>query len=335
MGFKFRGTLAPGELRICKPVDQKSYDEETLRQIKGAYITRKRDGWRMIVTKDRKGRIHLYTDGCNQIKDARFAHLAEELQTLDIPPLSLMVGEAHLNCSGKDNIGGVGSIFQTRDLRQAIEKQTELGKIHFMLFNILILDSAVCERTFKIAYDHIQFLFQDEHYDYISPIQRICLSLEKAQERVKRAGWEGLVIYDPDYVMRFRTDGKSPEKVDGCFKWKPKKEDDFLVRRFVMSDKRVGQLKELILEQTDPETGEYFECGKVGSFTARDRAYFQYEVEYPIVVQVEFEHRFEKTGKLRNAVYVRERPDKRTEDCVAPKSYPEKKKNKLEERKEQ
>ena len=42
-----------------------------------------------------------------------------------------------------------------------------------------------------------------------------------------------------------------------------------------------------------------------------------------LVVQAEFEARFPKTGKIRNARFVRVREDKPLADCRAPRSYAE------------
>ena len=82
-----------------------------------------------------------------------------------------------------------------------------------------------------------------------------------------------------------------------------------------------GEVKKLTLLQRDPKTGKEFECGHLGSFTREMRKRLADDSIYPLVVQAEFEARYEKSGKIRNARFMRLRTDKKLQDCVAPRSF--------------
>ncbi|MDO8495116.1 MAG: hypothetical protein Q7S32_01125 [bacterium] len=145
---------------------------------------------------------------------------------------------------------------------------------------------------------------------------------EKAIKFQEENGWEGLVLYNEAFVNSFGTDGKEAERPKGCWKWKPIMEDDFIVREWIPNPDNPDRFKELVLLQRDPETEEEFECGKLGSFGEKVRTEFR-NAKYPFVVQAAFDMRFPKSGKIRNARFMRVRNDKPIHGCIAPQSYPE------------
>lgn len=302
---------------ISKPIQQKAYDESTIYDLErgnNLIITRKRDGWKLFAVKY-NGAWKLYTDGMNEI-DERLDHIKKELQKKPIPDKTILVGEGIVDTNGKDSIGGVNSFFHSK-YERAMELQRASGFIRFMVFGIIFWGGEVHASTpYAELVDRITQTFRDDENNFVIPLSIMQTSYDVAKRIVLESKWEGLVLYARDFAGSFREDGGSPARPEGCYKWKPIFEDDFIVRRWIESEKIPGRLKEIVLLQIDPKTEKEFECGKVGSFSQKTRSILE-RSKYPLVVQVEFEDRF-RSGKLRNARFLRIRPDKRIRDCIAP-----------------
>ncbi|MEY4722531.1 MAG: dependent ligase domain [Candidatus Parcubacteria bacterium] len=319
----FNGTLQKGFV-LGKPITQENYDPSVIEALEkqGRLIkTRKRDGYKMFAAFDRKGVVRLYTDGINEIDD-KLLHLKKELKKLGLKN-ALLVGEAVIDEDDSDDFTKVASVMKS-GLEKAITAQRTYGFIRYMVFNILFLDGKPCNVPYYEILLRINVMLLTNGVAHTFPVPVLDCTLAEAQATVREKKWEGLVLYDNDFLITFRTDGKSPQRPKGCYKWKPIFEDDFIVRERVMRDGN-EEVKELVLLQRDPETGKEFRCGRLGSFTREMRRTLADEAQYPIVVQAAFEDRFEKTGKIRNARFMRLRPDKKIEDCIAPRSYRESK----------
>lgn len=317
--MRFDGKLPKGFV-LSKPVKQDHYEESAIEKLEAhgrLIMTRKRDGWKLFAATDKNCDVRLYTDGMNEV-DGRLEHIRKAVRRVSLPPCSLIVGELVAERDGQDDLGLVQSVMQG-SLAKALDVQKRHGPLRYMVFQALYMGGKALTLPFadNVLYCHDARLFY--YGEPIIPLQSLRCTFAEAKERVRREGWEGLVLYDADFVPEIRTDGKSPKRTRGCYKWKPISEDDFLVREKVF---RPGgkELKELVLLQIDPQTGEEFECGKLGSFTAAERAKLA-AAAVPLVVQAEFESRYPKSGKIRSARYVRLRTDKKPEDCVAPQSF--------------
>lgn len=307
---------------LAKPITQEGYDASViygLERNRRLLITRKRDGWKMLALVDSKREVHLYTDGINEI-DSRLDHIKEEIRTLKISRNTLLVGEAVVDIDDQDDLGKVTSIFHSSEEKSLI-LQKAYGKIRFMIFAGISLDNKK-NNVWPFGPTALYSLHnpcKGLRYVFCVPVLRS--TFDEAKNLVIEKGWEGLVLYDRDYQLTYRTDGKSPKRPEGCYKWKPIWEDDFVVRlRLRRPESNV--LKELVLRQIDPTTGKEFICGKLGSFTNQMRQNLT-KLELPFVVQAAFEARYPKSGKIRNARFMRVRDDKPLEQCIAPKSYPE------------
>src|SRR5262249_32543669 len=145
-------------------------------------------------------------------------------------------------------------------------------------------------------------------------VPELMCSFEQAKEMVVREGWEGLVLYHKNFVNTFRLDGGEPKRPDGCYKWKPIQEGDFIAKYWIPNKKDPNRLKEIALFQINKKTGKEFPCYKLGSFKAKMREELRNK-KYPFVVEVKYEMRF-ASGKIRNARFVRLRPDKKPSECV-------------------
>jgi len=302
---------------LAKPIAQENYDESVIYQMEREgrlVITRKRDGWKLLAHFDATGKIRLYTDGINEI-DSRLDHIKEELSELGLSPNTLVVGEAIVDEGDNDDLTKVISVFQSNlDKAQVLQKQH--GRIRFMVFaGIDLLNSDNSSGSLSHSCFHRIYQLKGR---YIFRVPILLTAFDQAKKIVVEKGWEGLVLYEESYVLTYRADGKNPKRPQGCYKWKPIMEDDFIVREFV--PRPDSTVKELVLVQIDPATGEEFYCGKLGSFSDNLRRELA-GMRYPIVVQARFDTRYPKTGKIRNARFMRVRDDKKTSACVAPRHY--------------
>lgn len=306
---------------LAKPLQQESYDESIIYELERnnrLIITRKRDGWKIYVVKS-KNRIALYTDGINEIDD-RLLHIKKELERLNFPDETLFVGEGIVEVNKHDIFIKVQSVLNS-GLNHSQAVQKEIGFLKLMLFDVIFLGGkCLLNEPYEQRLLLIEKLWREKGFKHVIPIETLKISYDDAKKLVEKKGWEGLVLYDKLFVSSFRLDGKSPTRPTGCYKWKPLYEDDFIVRKFILSSNDPSRLKEVILLQIDPENGKEFYCGKLGAFNKEMREKL-FRATYPLVVQVRFETRFE-SGAVRNARFMRLRKDKSLKNCIAPKHFP-------------
>lgn len=312
--------LTPGFV-VAKPLQWGAYDEKELYDLEKQgrlIITRKRDGFKLYVVKA-KGQIFIYTSGVNEV-DERLTHLRQELVSLNLPDRTILVGEGIADREGNDEFTLVESLFKS-STEVSLQKQRDTTPLSFMVFNVVFWNgNDLSSRSNAYRLKKVAQILSGQNLRHIVPLTVLETTYDKAKEVAVKNGWEGLVLYDALAVSSYRLDGKSPERPDGCYKWKPLYEDDFIVREFIPSPTDPNRLREIVLLQIDPETGREFYCGKLGTFTAKMRQTLR-EAAYPLVVQAEFEARY-ASGALRNARFLRLRSDKPVRDCLAPKHFP-------------
>ena len=318
----------PDGFVLGKPVDRHSYDERMIYELEqrgDLIITRKRDGWK-IYTAINRGRVRLYTAGGSEI-DERLDHVKNDLLCCDVPSPALIAGEGIIDII-HDDIGKVGSIFNA-NLKRSLELQEEYGKIRFMPFGLVhwggksVIGDPYEKNLARLGPVLSRFYGSTKgRLTYITPIHILTMSFDEAKKLVIEKGWEGLVLYDRNFANSFVLDGTSPDRPSGCYKWKPVFEDDFIARSWIPSPKDPLAVRDVMLFQKDPITGKEFPCGKFGTFSKKLKKELADDSKYPFVIQLEFDARYPKSGKIRSPRYVRIRTDKKVEDCIAPKSYP-------------
>ncbi len=304
---------------LAKPLDQKDFNESVVYKLEeesDLLITRKRDGWKLFAVIN-DNRVRIFTAGLNEV-DARLGHLKKELESLRLPANTVLAGEGLIDIDSRDDITKVISIFQSSDTDKSLSLQKKYGPVKFMIFNIIFHGGM--DLTHLPYADILALInsFFRKKLKYVMPVLVLNMKYDQAKELVRKKEWEGLVLYDKNYRISYRLDGKNPQRPKGCYKWKPILEDDFIVRQWIPAPD--GHLKEVVLLQIDPATKEEFVCGKLGSFTKKMREFLKNEATYPLVMQIEFEMRF-KSGKIRNARFLRLRDDKTPSECIAPKNY--------------
>jgi len=318
--FSFDFESLPEDFVLAKPIQREAYDPEVLEELEKEgrlIITRKRDGWKLFALFNKKGKVRIFTDGLRDVSD-RVPHIVKELESLGWSK-ALLVGEGVMVINGKDERTAAASVLSSGPTR-ALEVQKELGFVRFVVFDVLFSGGNDCART--VSYKLRLKLLKDSHLSFlknISAVEVINETFETAKKMVIENNWEGLVLYDSEFRLSFRLDGKNPERIKGCYKWKPTYEDDFIVRKWFASKTDPERLKEVEILQIDPKTGKEFSCGKLGGFTNDMRKKLK-KTRYSIVMQVNFDGRF-ASGKLDNARFADIRKDKKPKDCIAPKSF--------------
>ena len=310
---------------LAKPVKQEAYDEAEIYELEksgGLIITRKRNGWKLFAVKD-KDQWKLYTDGLREV--TFLDHIKKELdRSRPASNGTVLVGEAVVpDAKNGDALNRVQSVFGSSPDR-ALEKQKELGQVKYRLFDIMFLNKAPVFNCYAYSWRLMMLdrMFGSNQSETVAAVEKLNVRFDEAKEQATREGWEGLVLYDKLFISSFRLDGKDPQRIRGCYKWKPIKEDDFIVRWWVGDDdKHPRYVKEVLLSQIDPVTKTEFDCGKFGLFTKEMREKLMDSKLYPFVLELRFDERFE-SGKLQAARFVRTRDDKKVDDCISPVSYP-------------
>jgi len=312
---------------LSKPIQQESFDEKVIYDLEREnklIITRKRNGWKLFFVKN-DGNWKIYTDGMNEVHC--LDHIKSELMKLNLGNKTKLVGEGIMDADGNDDFRKVGRILQAGK-EKALKTQQNIGFIKAMIFGAIFLEGKPVTDHYKKQLEFINRILGEKKLQYVIPVPILNMTFDEAKKMVEKHkaanehGWEGLVLYSKDFVYSYRLDGKSPKRPEGCYKWKPIYEDDFIVSGY-LADERTKLVKEVFLSQIDPKTGKEFRCGKFGTFPKSIRSWL-YKTSPPLVIQLIFEARYE-TGKLCNKRMGEAgfRTDKKPQDCIAPKSFSE------------
>lgn len=164
----------------------------------------------------------------------------------------------------------------------------------------------------------------------------------------KAAGWEGFVVTDGSATPgdKFYNFSGKPKRPLGSHKLKPLYEADVVVYAGLKgTGKRQDYAGSVFVKQKHPETGEWFDCGKVGSgFTdqstpeiterlkdlglpiiegMKEAKHLDFKQLTGFTVEIEYSERQPGTNKFRYPVFKRFRDDKEPEECEAQRLAPE------------
>ena len=314
------------EFVLAKPVQRESYDEKIIYELEKQgrlIITRKRNGYKLFAIKA-KGKWKIYTDGFNEIFCVD--HIKQELEKLKLPNKTWLAGEGIVDIKDSDDFSRVAGILKSGKER-ALRIQKEIGFVKLMVFGVIFWENKCrISDPYSEQLELIKKMLGKKQLKHLLPVTVLDLTFDEAKKKVAEEkkinskSWEGLVLYDRNFVSSYRLDGKNPKRPTGCYKWKPIYEDDFIVRELAMNEKD-KIVKEVLLCQIDPVTRQEFSCGKFGLFSAEKRNWLA-TAGLPLVIQLEFEDRSE-SGKLINARIgeIGFRNDKKPENCIAPKNF--------------
>lgn len=344
--MKFQFDPLPKGFVLAKPIQYGEYDANEIYELERndrLIIEVKRDGWKIFLIKLNNA-WKAYTDGSRDITDRLPQDVIDDLYSKEIPDKTLFVSEfvyeEHEEVAPRTDDPLQIPILMIKDNRSKVIsqlnshkapkiEQTENSFFALYVFDVLfwhgkpVINSPYHER-FGIIWESIR---DGLCVRPINVLNQHALKMiypkfgyfDAAKQTVLETGHEGLVLYDKEFRSSFRLDGGNPKRPDGCYKWKPMYEGDFIVRNLVPSKKSSEDFKEILLLQIDHKTGKEIDCGKHGVFSKKDREEIQslFRKNKPFVVQFEYEART-INHKLINKRFVGIRYDKKWQDCIMP-----------------
>ena len=289
-------------------------------------IQRKRNGNAAYATitsaQTQRRNIQLYSRGIHNLT-AHFPAIADELHEIDFPHDTLLAGEMLVQVNGVDAPDAFGRFARSHPKR-AVELQKTSAPIRLALFNIIVYKGAdIIALSYGQRLEILRELLARHHSRNISVIEVLDLPFQAAQTHSIENRWEGLVLYDKRAPSAYRLDGRTDlvPRPEGCWKWKPYIESDFIATGWVPSTAtaHAGMVKDLLVAQYDPDTRQLVSWGKVGvGLTEAERREFANDALYPMVFEIKFERRTPNC-RLIQARILRRRHDKSAEECFSPR----------------
>ena len=320
----------PKSLCFYKP--KNSIDDKKLHKLEKAgkaIYSVKRDGMMHIVRKTKAFGVEIYSRRMDLVTD-KYPHLIKEFSKLDDD--TILLGEMLLiDKDGRDNFNGVSQICRS-DPEKAIERQKELGKVTYYIFDIAFLmgKNLLVTETFESRLTMLtaEIWNREINLDYIMRLGVLNLTHSEAMKWIKDTGLEGLVVWDAEGIMEqkyaFTFNGKA-SRPNVLWKSKPKYEDDFIVDFNPANDigtygkgKNNGKIKSAFIYQLD-ENGDKIFLGKCGGGLTDEQRDFYTSASWPRVWKIEYDSIQLKTGSPRFPVFNADRTlvgDKLIEECI-------------------
>lgn len=319
----------PKELCFYKP--KNSIDEKKLKKLENsgqAIFTVKHDGMMHIVRKSNAFGVEIYSRRMDLVTD-KYPHLIEAFKKL--PDGTVLLGEIILTGynNHKEAFNAVSQICRS-DPEKAIEKQKELGKVSYYIFDVAFVDGKnwLTSVAWLLRWSKSKDLAKMCDSEYVMAAEVLKKPHKEALEEVKKRKLEGIVVWDKKGVMEdnsaFTLNGKA-YRPNVLWKSKPKYEDDFIVRFDPKngigeygSGKNHGKVKSVHLYQLD-ENGEEVFLAKCGGGLSDEQRDFYTTAKYPRVWRVEYDSIQPKTGSLRFPVFNADRTfagDKDVKECI-------------------
>lgn len=316
----------PKELCFYKP--KNSIDDKKIAKLEAsgdAVFTVKRDGMMHIVGRN-DYKTEIYSRRMDEVSD-KYPHLMKAFHNL--PYNTILLGEMVLIKDDADDFNSVSRICRS-DPDKAIERQDELGKLQYYIFDVAQHEgeNLLTTRTYKDRLKIIHDIVNKLNSEYVLASEVINKPHKDALKEIQDRGLEGLVVWDAKGKMKdneaYTMNGKA-YRPNVLWKSKPKYEDDFIVRfdpenniGEYGSGKNYGKVKSVHLYQLDESGQEVFlaKCG--GGLSDEQRAFYT-KTNYPRVWRVEYDSIQPKTGSLRFPVFNADRTligDKTLEECL-------------------
>ncbi len=309
----------------AKPIEEASDEVFLELEAKGRLIKqRKRNGHAAYVSATGRGkrRLALYS---RSIKDltAHFPALVDELRSMNLPHNTLLAGEMLVQVDGVDSPGAFTSFAGSKPER-AVRLQGESSPVRMVLFNVIVhKGKMVVHFPYEDRLDILRNLLAKHSPERVDLVEVLPEPFAAAKRRSVASKWEGLVLYDAKASTEYRLDGKSAQvpRPLGCWKWKDYLEGDFVAIGWIPSTAKShsGAVKNFKLWQYSPETGELQYWGKCGTGISREDR-FRYANDAWKVFEIKFERRT-PNSRLIGAHILRERDDKKPEECIAPPGF--------------
>lgn len=275
-------------------------------------------------------------------------HIARLQKYNKFGPGTILVGEMICKRGISDDLKSMSRIGQSdpEEARRIID-EGEVPEPTFVLFDILFHNH---EDLSNHTYDERATIWKkigvpplaSNECSLVTSVDYYNVNPDNWEEVAKVYDWEGFVVVDGSSKPGeyFYTFSGKPKRPRGCYKLKPVYEEDVVVYAGLEgTGKRLDQIGSIFVKQIHPETGEWFDCGKVGSgFKEEDQPLLEKlikENNLPVfsktkdaervdlsdgsgfVIEVKFTERQEGTNKFQFPVFLRVRYDKGVEECEA------------------
>ena len=339
---EFDGSL-PKEFVLDKPIEHVAYDIEIIYGLEKQgklIIEMKGQGLKTFIISGPTGKISFWTDGINEINPLKTARLLKEVTSLNLPPNSMLVGEAVIG-GLRDDLGNMQSFLSSTDPKKIAEINSREQRLTYMIFNIIFWDGKRITTPYNETYRRIEELIEGKNLQYIAPAKRLYCSIDEAMRISDKEAYEGLVFYATDYVIGNRTDGKpDPKRPWGCWKWKRVQDGDFQIVYARMREDDPNTVRDVAVCQIDPTNRQIVRTFHFGNFTKKMRVELSnlpmrktypkrgkyktigWFIDLP-VARISFDSRKPKSGMLESPKKFELRDDKPANECFVPKSYPE------------
>lgn len=319
------------ELNITEALDPRFVGPKPINTVEDRVLLELQDHKRLITSRKRDGHCHyflvslrgavkLYTRTHFEVT-SHYPHIVEELVSLTLPRPFLGALELFVSDGEKDKLCAIGA---ARHLKpEKLPEYFKKVRVQGMIFNSFIAGGVdISEWSHAKRFEEIHNHIAKRKVPHLRGIELLSEDLEGAEKRVLEHGWEGLVCYDSEASTRYKLDGNhsSPPRPIGMWKRKPLFEDDVYALDYVVAKegKNLDRLKDFLIYQKDPATGQDVACGRVSlGLTFEERLKFLDRNLYPIVLQLGFDARTE-AGMFRHARILRIRDDKSPEECHFP-----------------
>ncbi len=339
------GEPLPKNFCPCKPNSKisDSAHEKIFKSGKARY-SRKRDGFCSIFVKHSYGwecysrRIDINTDWFPNHIDL----LEQSANEFDVG--TIIVGEmVCIRNDGSDNYKATSRVCRSdADVARKLIEDKECPEPTFFIFDILYHNSkSLHEKT----YDERAKLWKNIGWknNLIQPVSFHDVTIDNWMKFATDNKWEGFVITDGNCIPgdKFYSFDGEAKRPNGHHKLKVTKTEDVVV--FAVSEgsgKRMGLVGAIFVKQINPDTGEFFNCGKIGSgfsdetteemtklckekgilFLKKDTEALKIDLQdknHDIVVEMEYSERQEDTNKFKFPVFLRIRNDKGPQECTA------------------
>ena len=315
-----------------------------------ARYTRKYDGMAHVAVHHSWG-WEIYTRRMDVASD-RFPHHIKKLEwesSFDVG--TVIIGEmVCFRDDRKDDFKAISRICRSDppEARKLIH-DGEVPEPTFVIFDVLyhngapLNDNSYDERSELWKWNFVPAA-RGEANDFVCSVDYFNLTPDTWEKYAKENQWEGFVIVDGraspgDKFFSFDGKAKRPK---GSHKLKPIYEDDVVIYAGLKgTGKRLGGIGSVFVKQIHPETGEWFDCGKVGSgFTDEGLEEIEALIKKHglpvvnknkevdeldlsdgsgIVAMIEYSDRQPGTNKFRFPIFKRVRFDKGVDECEAQK----------------
>lgn len=335
-----------------KPLTEKRFSDKKHRELfrKGrAIYTVKRDGECHIAVHHTGGMgWRIYSRRMDDVT-AHYPRLIADLMFGMLPEGTIFTGEMVMVRNGRDDTAAIESYARSKPERA--HEMVESGRLpppQFWVYDTLFwdgnpLNDMTWEARRKLVSD--QPVWNGKTIGLIAPV-KYCRP-DNWERAVIEHGIEGFVFIDREAVPgdKFFTFNGSAARPKGHYKLKINHTEDCVV---YAASRGTGDLRDTIgalyIRQRHPQTGKWFDCGKVGSgMTHKDDGpldrsaieslltekgvpvldddrflseYLKSEKSGP-VVEVEFKERQPGTNRFKFPVLLRIRNDKEPRECVA------------------